>query len=65
MNIFGYNIIVWAPSIVHSKGLGMRNLQYEMRICQKSYDKVTDSLCMFQIFMDQKLSDIIQNFDYK
>ena len=29
------NIIVWAPSILHLKGLGMKNLQYEMRICQK------------------------------
>ena len=32
-------IIVWAPSIPHFKDLGMRNLQYEMRICQKSHDK--------------------------
>ena len=33
--IFFDNIIVWATSILHFKGLGMRNLQYEMRICQK------------------------------
>ena len=33
--IFLDNIIVWAPCILHSKGLGMRNLQYEIRICQK------------------------------
>ena len=26
-----------APSIPHFKGLGMRNLQYESRICQKNY----------------------------
>ena len=35
------NIIVWAPIILHFKGIGMRNLQYEVRICQKSYNKVT------------------------
>ena len=39
--IFLDNIIVWAPSMRHFKGLGMRNLQYEMRICQKSHIKVT------------------------
>ena len=33
--IFLDNIIVRAPSILHFKGLGMRNLKYEMRICQK------------------------------
>ena len=35
------------------KGLVKRNLQYEMRICQKIYNKV--SLCMVRIFMDQTL----------
>ena len=29
-------ILLRAPSILHFKGLGMRNLQYKMRICQKS-----------------------------
>ena len=33
------NIIVWAPSILQLKDLGMINVQYEMRICQKSYKK--------------------------
>ena len=40
MNILDI-IIIWAPGILHFKGLGMRNLQYEMRICQKSRNKVT------------------------
>ena len=35
------NIIVWAPSILYFKGLGMRILKYEIRICQKSHNKVT------------------------
>ena len=30
-------IIVLAPSIPHFKGLGMRNLQYEIRICPKTH----------------------------
>ena len=34
-------IIVPAPSIPHFKGLGIRNLQYESRICQKSHNTVT------------------------
>ena len=29
------------PSILHFNGLGMRNLQYEVRICQKTDNKVT------------------------
>ena len=33
--------MIQAPSIPHFKGLGMRNLQYEMRICQKNHNKVT------------------------
>ena len=34
-------IIVEALSISHFKGLDMRNLQYEIRICQKHHNKVT------------------------
>ena len=30
--------------ILHFKGLGMRNLQYEMRICQKSHNRVTKTV---------------------
>jgi len=43
MNIFGMilSYVIWAPGILHFEGLGMRNLQYEMRICQKSHNKVT------------------------
>ena len=32
-------INVWATSMSHFKGLGMRNLQYEIRISQKSHNK--------------------------
>ena len=34
-------IVVKAHSIPHFKGLGMRNLEYEIRICQKIYNKGT------------------------
>ena len=33
-------IIVLAPSKPHFKGLGMRNLKYEMRLGRKSHKKV-------------------------
>ena len=36
-------IVVQAPTIPHFKGLGMRNLQYEIRICQKQHTKVAMS----------------------
>ena len=50
-------IIVQAPTIPHFKGLGMRNLQYEIRICQKSHNKVTKSLLMYgSIFYDSDVS---------
>ena len=45
------NIIVLAPSIRHFKGLGMRNLQYEMRICQKSHNKVTKTVYVWFKFL--------------
>ena len=35
-------IIVLAPSIPHFKGLGMRNLHYEIRISKKSHNTVTN-----------------------
>ena len=43
MNILD-NTIEWTPIILHFKGLGMRNLQYEMRICQKSHSKVSRTI---------------------
>ena len=45
------NIIVRAPRILHFKGLGMRNLQYEMRICQKSNNKVTKTVYVYFDFL--------------
>ena len=32
--------MVQAPNIPHSKGLCMINLEYEMKICQKTHNKV-------------------------
>ena len=39
-------IVVQAPTIPHFKGLGMRNLQYEIRICQKQHTKVAMTMSM-------------------
>ena len=50
--------IVWATIIPHFKGLGMKNLQYEIKICQKNYNKVTMTvytLCVVRILMKQTL----------
>ena len=49
--IFFDNIVVWAPSILHFKGLGLRNLQYEMRICKKSHNKVTKAVYVWFEFL--------------
>ena len=49
--IFLDNIIVWAPSINNFKGLGMRRLQYEMRICLKSHNKVTNTVYVLFEFL--------------
>ena len=43
-------IIVQAPSISHFKGLGMRNLEYEIVICQKIHNKVTITMSMLSRF---------------
>jgi hypothetical protein len=54
-------IIVLAPSIPHFKGLGMRNLQHEIRICQKSHNTATNQnyiLCAVLIFMNQTLHNL-------
>ena len=40
--------IVIAPTIPHFKGLGMKNLQNEIRICKKDHNKVT--MTMLSIF---------------
>ena len=50
--------IALAPSIPGLKGLGMRNLQYWVRICQKSHNTVTNHnyvLCVVPILMNQTL----------
>ena len=39
----------------HSKAFGMRNLQYEIEICQKSHNSRNDGLFLLRIFMDQTL----------
>ena len=44
MNIFVNDYCRCLPSIPRSKGLGMTNLQYEIRICQKHRLKVTTSI---------------------
>ena len=46
-----YKIIVLAPSIPHFKGLGMRNLQSEIRICQKSHNTVTITVYVWFEFL--------------
>ena len=38
-----------APSIPHFKGFGMRNLQYEIRICQKSHNAVTITVYVWTV----------------
>ncbi len=38
--------IALAPTIPHFKGLEMRNLQCELRICQKQHTKVTMIMSM-------------------
>ena len=49
--IFLDNIIVWKSCILHFKGLGMKNLYYEMRICQKSHNKVTKTVDVWFEFL--------------
>ena len=50
MNILDKDIAL-APTIPHFKGLEMRNLQCEVRICQKQHTKVTMIISMeCQIF---------------
>ena len=50
-----------APSIPHFKGFGMRNLQYEIRICQKSHNTVTITVYVWtvvRILMKQTLCQV-------
>ena len=44
-------IIVQTPSISHFKGLGMRNLEYQIAICQKIHTKVTITMSMLSRFL--------------
>ena len=48
--------MVQIPSISHFKGLDMRNLQYEIRTCQKGHNKVKKTvLSLLRFFMRQTL----------
>ena len=51
--------MVQTPNIPYFKGLDMRNLQYEIRICQKSHNKVTMTVyIMVQFFMNKTLQTL-------
>ena len=45
-------IIVQAPIIPHFKGLAMRNLEFEIRICQKIHTKVTITMSILSRFFN-------------
>ena len=45
-------IMIQAPSIPHFKDLSMRNLQYELGICQKIHNKVTMPWQVFANFVN-------------
>ena len=48
--------MVQTPCIPYFKGFDMGNLQYEIRICQKSYNKVTMTVyVMVRFFMNKTL----------
>ena len=49
--------MVQAPTIPHFEGLGMMNLQYEIRICQKQHTKVAMSTYanVVTVFLKQSL----------
>ena len=46
-----YRIIVLAPSVLHFKDLGMRNLQYEIKKFQKNHNKVTMTMSSYFNFL--------------
>ena len=47
-----------APSILHFKGFGMRNLQYQIRICQKSHNTVTIAVYVWTVVRIFNLPDV-------
>ena len=56
--------MVQIASIPHFKGLEMRNLQYEIRICQKGHNKVIKAvLSLLQFFMRQTLVATCRNMN--
>ena len=50
-------IIVQTPTITHFKGLSIKNLQYEIKICQKQHTKVAMSTYanVVTVFLKQSL----------
>ena len=52
-------IIVQAPTIPHFKGLGMRNLQYEIKFCKKQHTKVAMNTYakVVTVFLKQSLDE--------
>jgi hypothetical protein len=60
--------MVWAPSIHHLKDFGMRNLQYEIRICHKSHNTVKITVYVWtvvRILMKQTLDVPVILFPFR
>ena len=47
--------MVQTPSIPYFKGLDMRNLQYEIRICQKSHNEFTMTVYVMVRFLMKQI----------
>ena len=56
--------MVQAPSIPHFKGLGMRNLQYEISIYQKINNKATMTMSSYLIFSDSHVRSFLPSVPY-
>ena len=50
------------PNVSHFKGFGMINLHYEIRICQKIYDRVTMTVYVnFVVWFNENKTLLIVN----
>ena len=54
-------LFLWSPSTLRFKGLGMRNLQYRIRICQKSHNTVTITFYVCFDFLWNRRYSMVEN----
>jgi hypothetical protein len=65
MKFLNKKIEVQTSNIFHFKAVGTLNMHYEIRICQKIYDRVTMSVLMSNVWFNLTLFEFLTILNFK